>query len=822
MNSSKSWLIGTIKLILPVAAMAGGAAGLIYAWRQLLKRSLPPSNGRVRLDGVFEAVEIIRDQWGVPHIFAQNEHDLFFAQGYVHAQDRMFQMDTQRRVGAGRISELAGPSGLATDRFSRYFGWIRAAEAQVLGVDVDTEAVLRAYSAGINAYIEQGRLPLEFSLLGYKPEPWQLFDTAAWGAVLAWGLSVNWETELIRTLLLEALGPEKAVDLTPLYNNDYRTILPDAKVGRRLATELLDAYRQALLSIPLGKIPDGSGIGSNNWVVNERHSASGRPILANDPHLPAIFPAFWYENHLVGGGFNVTGFTMPGVPGVIIGHNEHVAWGVTNGFPDVQDIYIERFREDNSSMYEVNGRWVEAEMVEEVIRVRGRKTVVETVRYTRHGPVFSDLLPQHGRDLALQWASYTRNNHMRAVLDMNRAADGKQLRESLRSWGFPSQNVVYADVHGDIGYKMPGLVPRRRKGSGLVPVPGWIDEYEWEGWISFEELPEYCNPPEGVLVTANNRVHGSAYPYLLTGEWLPDYRAKRILELIEAFTPLTLEVNGRIQSDTLSLQARRFLRLALPEMNEKEHFSPNVVYALRLLQYWDGDMRSNMVAPSLYWGWLVHFSQNVLEQVTGTALASELLRKSPPDGFPLDPFREIATELALNWLEFGSPDWVEDITHLLLPALEKTVEVLNQKLGPDQGNWQWGNLHQIKLQHPLARLPGLGRSWKPLTLPVDGDGYTVNQSEVEALFPPGPVKIIASCRLLIDVGEWDNSLAVLPGGQSAHPASPHYQDGLADWHNNQYHPMLYTRERIEAATESKIILHPISGGGPENEGFAEE
>jgi penicillin amidase len=493
---------------------------------------------------------------------------------------------------------------------------------------------------------------------------------------------------------------------------------------------------------------------------------------------------------------------------------------MTNAFPDVQDIYVERFHADDRSLYDVNGRWVQADLVEETIAVRGRKTVAETVRYTRHGPIFSDLLPQQGRDLALRWASYDRNNHMRAVLGMNRASDWQQFRESLRYWGFPSQNVVYADVQGNIGYKMPGLVPRRRKGSGLVPVPGWGDDYEWEGWVPFDELPEQCNPAEGIIVTANNRVHGSTYPYLLTGEWLPDYRAKRIQELISEYAPLTMELNGRIQADTLSLQARRFLNLALPGISEDEYKYQDVAYSVRMLRQWDGDMRADRIAPSLYWGWLVHFTHYVIEQATGPALASELLRKSPPDVFALDPFLESATELALNWLERGSPEWVGDITPLLLPALEKTIEVLGQKLGPKQDNWQWGNLHRIELRHPLARLPGLGRSWKPITMPAGGDGYTVNQSEIGLVFPPDAVGIIASCRLLIDVGEWDNSLAVLPGGQSGHPASLHYQDGLAAWRNNRYHPLLYSRERIEAATEGINILQPTPVISPVKKGLA--
>ena len=571
MKSSKKPVSRRSKRILPLAAAAAGAAGVGYAWRRLLQRPLPNKSDRFILEGIRKPVEIIRDRWGVPHIYAQDDRDLFFSQGFVHAQDRLFQMDTFRRVGAGRISELIGPSGLATDRFARYFGWKKAAEIQVANVDGGTRELLAAYCAGINAYIEQGKLPVEFSLLAYKPEPWQFVDSAVTGAVLAWGLSVNWETELVRALLLDTLGPEKAFDLTSLYNSDYQTIIPDDEVGQRLAMALLNSYQQAILTMPLGKMPSGSGIGSNNWVVNGSHTISGRPILANDPHLPPAFPPFWYENHLIGGDFQVTGVTIPGVPGVIIGHNEHVAWGITNAFPDVQDIYIERFHEQDRSLYEVNGRWQQADLVEEVIKVRGRKAVVETVRYTRHGPVFSDLMPQQVGDLALQWASHSLESHMPAILDLNRTTNWQEFRESLRFWGFASLNIVYADVDDNIGYIMPGLVPRRRKGAGLLPVPGWNDDHEWDGWIPFEELPQFSNPPEGMIVTANNRVHGSTYPHLLTGEWLPDYRARRIWQLLEKNMPLTLEMNGRIQSDTVSLQMRRFKRVALANLDAGQH-----------------------------------------------------------------------------------------------------------------------------------------------------------------------------------------------------------------------------------------------------------
>lgn len=797
----------TTRWLLPLAGLAAGALAARLAWRRLLTRALPPRNGRISADGLHQPVEVIRDRWGVPHIYAADAHDLFFAQGYVHAQDRLFQMDTHRRVGSGRISEIVGASGVASDRFARFLGWTRAAEAQVAGADAEVRDTMAAYAAGVNAYIVQGRLPLEFTLLAYRPEPWALQDTAAWGTVLAWGLSVNWETELLRLMLLETLGPEKTADLTPAYADSYDTVLP-ASVGHRLSTALLEAYHEAMDNLPLGAVPAGRGVGSNNWVVSGANTVSGRPILANDPHLPPTFPALWYENHLSGGGYNVTGFTMPGVPGVIIGHNEHVAWGVTNAFPDVQDVYVERFDPADPTRYEVDDTWHTAELCTETIRIRGRKPLVETVRYTRHGPVFSDLLPDEARDLALRWSLHEPSNHLRTILDTNRATDWDTFRDGLRHWSFASQNVVYADTAGNVGYVMPGRVPRRRKGNGLVPVPGWRSDYEWDGWIPFAELPARFNPPEGLIATANNRVHGADYPHLLSSEWLPGYRVRRILHLLRENVPLTLADNGRIHTDTFSLPAQRFLPHALSAVAAAASRDTDLGAALHRLRAWEGDMRADEVAPTLFFGWLTHFTHAVFRQAVGPALAGRLLGKQDDVGFPLHPFYEMAGELVLMWLDDGPPAWVGEIRPLLLPALEQTLVVLRGRFGADPQQWRWGRLHVVDLHNPLADVPLLGRVWKPIRLATGGDGYTVNQGDVHPHFPPDPVHVIASCRLIIDVGAWDNSLAVLPGGQSAQPASAHYQDGIAAWRDGRYHPLLFSRERIVAAAEGTVWLAP--------------
>ncbi|HMT22156.1 MAG TPA: penicillin acylase family protein, partial [Promineifilum sp.] len=430
--------------------------------------------------------------------------------------------------------------------------------------DEATAAVIDAYAAGVNAFIATQPLPAEFKVLAYRPEPWDALAASAWGTALAWGLACNWETELLRAWLLDELGPERAADLTPVYAENYATTLPDEQVGRRLAEGLLGAFRETAAHGPVGAPIFGQGLGSNNWVVDGSRTASGRPHLANDPHLPPVFPTIWYANHLNGGEYHVTGFTLPGVPGVIIGHNEQCAWGITNAFPDIQDVYIERFDPADPTRYQVNGEWRAAEVSDEMIRVRGRRPVRIRLRATRHGPVFSDVLPGKHADLAYNWTLFHGGNHLRAALETNRASDWPSFREGLRQWRFPSQNVVYAGTDGTIAYMMPGLVPRRRRGDGLLPVPGWVDDFEWDGFIPFDDLPAYVNPPEGFIATANNCMAGDSYPYLLTGEWLSDYRARRIRELLAEDRKLTLDDHRRIQNEAVSLMARRFLSAALP------------------------------------------------------------------------------------------------------------------------------------------------------------------------------------------------------------------------------------------------------------------
>lgn len=768
---------------------------MVYRLRRQQKLTFPT---------LLQPVEIIRDSWGVPHIYAQTETDLFFAQGFVHAQDRLFQMDLNRRVGTGRLSEIVGPKGVATDRFARIMGWARAAHNHVHGGDAEALAMANAYCAGVNAFISTNRVPLEFRLLFYKPEPWHLHHSAAWGIVLAWGLSANWQSELIRSLLLATLGEEKGADILPPSTAVPVSVNP---VTAQLAAGLLAAYEEAVATLPLGKLPVGQNVGSNNWVVAPERMGTKRPLLANDPHLPPIFPSIWYENHLVGGRYNVTGFSTPGVPGVLIGHNDHIAWGITNAFTDIQDVYIERFHPQDPLRYEQNGRWHRAEQVNETIHIRGRQPLTVPVRYTHHGPIITALLHNEERDLALCWTCHQPNNHLSSALKLNRAADWASFNEALRDWAFPPQNMVYADVTGNIGYTVPGQIPLRQHGNGMTPAPGWDGRYDWQEQIPHENLPRTLNPPTGVIATANNRVVDASYPHWLTGEWLSPYRAARILQRLQQDTPLSVSDHLAIQQDTVSLVAQRFLPLVLPHLAEQQ-LDGDLARGCQLLQAWSGDMTVDSVAPTLYFGWLVHLTRVVMEQALGAKLCDQLLSKTAVSQSPGNPFHAIAYERLLEWLETTPPDWVGSITQHIFPSYVKTFAVLRQQFGASWKGWEWGKLHRLHVRHPLTAVPLLGRFWQPRSIPVPGSAETINQTAVPPQFPPEPVEMIASCRMVLDVGAWDNSLVALPGGQSAYVNSEHYQDGLERWKNGRYRPMLFSRHCIEAAAKDRTWLHP--------------
>src|SRR5256885_6136959 len=537
-----AWWRKTLTISAGLAGLAGGAFGAYYL---LMRRPLPKKSGKLTLPGLHEPVEVLTDRYGVPHIYARNEDDLYFAQGFIHAQERLWQMELNRRTASGRLSEIFGEIAVATDRFSRRLGMHRAATAEVPRLSEQNKRTLDAYARGVIAYIEQNKykLPIEFSLLRFKPAAWQITDSILWAKMMGWSLCGNWETEIIRARIIATLGAKRAAKLESGYDPKHPLIIPPGVEYRGVNLGMLEQYEQL-------KQLGGFGMlgASNNWVVDGTMTTTGSPILCNDPHLGQTAPSIWYECHLVAGDINVIGASFPGTPGVIIGHNQHIAWGITNAVSDVQDLYIEKFNPQNPHQYEYQGKWEEAQVFLEEIKVRGAKTpLIEEVRITRHGPILTSM-SLSGKDnqqarngnnhasaelpLALRWPGLEQCHIISAVQKMNQATNWEEFRDALRDWDVPPQNLIYGDKEGNIGYVMAVAIPIRAQGQALLPSPGWTGEYEWTGLISFEELPQIYNPEQHFIVTANNRVVDDSYPYYITNEWLNGYRAPRISDLL--------------------------------------------------------------------------------------------------------------------------------------------------------------------------------------------------------------------------------------------------------------------------------------------------
>ncbi len=578
-------VIGVIVLILALALSAVYYSLFsLYIPNTLAKLSFPQTEGEIQIPDLDGPVEIYRDSMGIPHIYASTLHDLFFAQGYVHAQDRFWQMDFWRHIGSARLSEMFGASQVQTDAFLRSLGWRQLAEQEYNQLSQESKAILKAYSEGVNAYLKdhQGAaLSLEYAILGimnkeYKVESWTPIHTLTWAKVMAWDLGGNMEEEIQRAILLQNLTHEQLEELFPPYPKDHPSIVQDMEqvsqskraIGTERGSEWIkslaaqQALHTALQSIErvqalLGT--KGRGMGSNSWVVAGSRTVSGKPILANDPHLGIQMPSIWYQIALhcrpksAECPFEVAGFSFAGVPGVVIGHNERIAWGFTNVGPDVIDLYIEKVNPENPNQYEVNGKWVDFETRQEIIQVSGGEPVTITVRLTRHGPVISDTygplkdtldekdkdaqpfrekvgieLPDH-YVIAMRWTALEPATVFEAIWGFNKARNWLEFRHAAQAFAVPAQNLIYADVDGNIAYQMPGRIPIRANGDGRLPVSGWTDDYEWLGYIPFEELPYTLNPPQGYIVTANNRVPPVDYPYLITADWDYGFRAKRIV-----------------------------------------------------------------------------------------------------------------------------------------------------------------------------------------------------------------------------------------------------------------------------------------------------
>ncbi|GBD13773.1 Penicillin acylase 2 [bacterium HR24] len=777
------------------AAVGLGAAALVY---RALRGRPGPSRRRLRLVGLREEVEVLRDRWGVPHIYARNLWDLFFALGYVQAQDRLWQLDFHRRLATGCLAEVLGEEALAYDRLTRRVGLGRVARRDVDRLQPEAREALEAFAAGVNAWLSSGPLPVECMILRYRPQPWQVSDSLAVGRFIAWTLSGNWDREVLRAWLMDRYGPDVLAELEPQYPLGKPLVLPPGATSRGAGPDLRQEFRQLALAATRGGL-------SNNWVVDGSKSVTGRPLLANDPHLPLGLPCIWYEAHLEAPGLRAAGVCLAGLPGIIIGHNHRIAWGVTAAMVDQDDLYIERLDQSNPSRYQYQGRWEQGEVVREEIRVRGREEpVVEEVVVTRHGPIISPCLPGEERALALRTVCLEERDFAGSLVAIMQAENWDQFRNALRGWLASTLNFVYADVDGNIGYQMAGLVPVRRNGMGLAPVPGWSGEYEWEGFLPFEELPFALNPPTHWLATANNKVVDDDYPHFLSAEYVDSPRIERIVQGLTAKEALSVEDFKALQTDLYSLPGEWLARLILS-------LEPRDSWARRAQTFvgaWDGTLHPESIAAAIVESFFVNLVKRALEEKVG-AMADFLL------GRPVHPLRDAGHFFidAASWLQRKMeerPDWFPGRTwrEVAEQALVEAVRDLRRRLGDDMTRWQWGRLHRLVLRHPLGQVRALAPIFNRGPYPVGGDANTVAQAAFLPYDGYEVVSFAASWRMIVDLADFNRSLGVLPGGQSGNPASRHYADQLQLWLRGEYHPMPWDRPQVEKHLESHLTLAP--------------
>jgi penicillin amidase len=785
-------LVASLAVVVVLLVIIG--VGWLY-----VRSSLPQISGRIEIAGLDGPVEIVRDADGVPHIFATTDHDAIFALGYVHAQDRLWQMEMNRRIGAGRLSEILGEQALPTDKFLRTLGAYRATEASWSSLEPRTQMLTEAYVAGINSWLAEGHtLPPEFLLLGFTPQPWTVTDSLVWGKMTAWDLSSNYDLDLLRARLTQAIGAERTAQLLPAYPKDGITILDAVALSPAGVDAMLALDTQMQQAIPLR----GLNVGSNNWVVSGKLTESGLPLLANDPHLGARIPAIWYLAEVQGETLHVTGATLPGLPFFPIGHNEQIAWGVTNTDPDVQDVYVERINPANPNQVEVDGRWVDMGIVEEAISVKGETEPIHwAARSTRHGPMIGDAIDLP-LPVALRWTGLDANDTtVDAFVGVNYASNWEDFRSALRRYVAPSQNFVYADKAGNIGYFAPGHIPLRAHGDGMLPVSGWNSEYEWTGWIPFDELPQAWNPPAGYIATANNRVVSDGYPYLITNDWAPPYRAQRIVQLLGEMNSsggkLTRDHMIAIQADQTSLQARQLLPWLLTMTPKDERQAQALAY----LRQWNGESTRSSLPAAIYYAWYTHLGYALFEDDLQGDLYEALQQRSH-ELFLAEVMAD--PERYAGWCDNVLSIPLESCADTAQIALDSALDDLSERLGPDMTKWTWGALHQTQYRHTPFSDVALLRPLFHRTIANGGDDNTVNAApiQLDGLYNQDWV---VSYRQIVDMADFNHSLFMQTTGQSGNVLSGHYDDFIDRHRDVAYLPMTFGRDPV---TGSVLRLVP--------------
>ncbi len=885
------------KIVIGVVTFLGAAfIVLSFFSMRLIKKSLPQTNGEAKLAALQQEVTITRDAYSVPHIVAQNENDLWRAAGYVAAQDRLWQMEFSRRAVRGTLSEIFGPAVIEQDKFLRVWGFYRLAQQLTTALTPQSRAMLTAYAEGVNEYIttHSDRLPLEFSMLGFKPEPWEIEDSIGLARLMAFRLCHAWFFEAALGKVAEQHGMPMALEIFPAvlpntpmilseipplrgargvspahaeFANVDHTPRPPLKGGidevtpplrgargvslahaelaqlRKSArinntpltplkggidqTTSSQAKRPAPLSSTLSSqfeafinlaqhtraelgMPPGV-LGSNNWVVHGSRTRSGKPMLANDPHLGFALPTVWYEMHLKAGEFEVMGQTLPGVPSVVLGSNRHIAWGFTNGMVDDLDFYQERV---NGKEYLSNTGWKPLTIISEQIRIKGADPQTLEIRFTERGPLVNDILDVARSDsfaLAIRWSGFEMSDELAAFYGMNRARSWSEFEAALQQYTVPAQNVVYADIAGNIGYRLSGRVPIRRDGKGFLPYRGWENNGDWLGVIPFEDMPHTFNPAQGFVATANNLIIAPTYKYYLSNSWEPSSRVERITEMLHNNAQVDTSYFKTMQLDQLSKHAQYTLPRLLRLMEIDTSLAPSDTVlsvqekqALGLLRQWDYVESAESVAATLYNVWTTELLQATLRDEMGDTLFKNYVQWS---SLAIRALEYLVDHPHSPWFDDRTTEAVENGRHIVRRGLRSSLQRLQEKFGELMGDWQWGQLHQLTLEHPFGKQKPLDVLFNVGPLPLGGSPSTVNKGEYN-LAEPYAVNSGASMRRIVDMANPEMCLSILPGGQSGQPLSPHYKDQIGLWWKGQYRQVWMSAPRANASSQEVLRLQP--------------
>lgn len=775
-----------------VLIFMGIIAGGVFV-RYSSRKSLPDYNQNLVISSLKDSVEVFRDSTAMPHIYASNEMDLYKAVGYLMAQDRIWQMDLLRRLTTGRLAEILGKDLIETDRLFRSLNFREKSKMALDSSTLKLRNILQAYAEGVNQYLEDhvGKLPPEFSILGYEPEPWEIIHSVNLIVYMSWNLSAGWGSEMTLWKIMQKVDSSLYRELVPDMSLEEIYVYPELKDHEEETTAMLRAASDKISELGLQVF-----MASNIWTISGSKTKSGKPILANDMHLGLNIPGIWYQMHqVVPGKLNVSGLVLPGQPFIICGHNEKVAWGMTNVMVDNTDFYLETISKKDTTKYFYNGKWHDIKFKKEKILIRNDDPVTTYNRYTHRGPIISEFQGLDSLAISMRWIGNDYSNELRSVYLFNRMKSWKELLEASETFVAISENIAYADADGNIGMLTAAGIPIR-EGNGIFIAPGDTSLYDWKGIVAFDEVPREINPEKGFLASANNRTVGTEYPYYISNWFDLPHRIERITESLGSMDNIGIAEMQKLQADQVSEFAEDIVPFFLENIKGQINDAPSALKtAFSLLDTWDYDMGMNSVEASLFEQMFYEFVEEVFRDELGNELFNEFIGQ---DLLARYFVYGLSKGKSSSWIDnVGTEDKTETISDITYAALNNTVESLSEKLGDDMNDWQWGKIHTLTLEHPLGSIKPFDRAFKLNRgpYPVGGSTHTVSPFTY-SLKKRFKAFHGSSHRHIYTAGDWDQSKIIIPTGNSGIPASSHYCDQTNDYLAYRYNPGLYSRDKV--------------------------